>query len=189
MTDRKRRYWAFWALIAAAGLSAACFLYFFRVPTLQHHRGVVKKLLAWKMGARFVTEKGVILQTVPNGCGPASLKMILASYGIHCSIADLTSDLRLTQEGVSMLDLRKTSLKLGLGARSWVVNPEHLSRVPLPAIAFINRRHFVVLRRFITPGILEVDDPALGRLQWPTNRFKKRWSGEMLIFDPDWTPF
>jgi ABC-type bacteriocin/lantibiotic exporter with double-glycine peptidase domain len=158
------------------------------VPSLQHHRGVVKKLLAWKMGARFVTEKGVILQTGTNGCGPASLKMILAAHGIHRSIADLTVDLRLAPEGTSMLELRKTSCKLGLGAKSWAVNPEQLNRVPLPAIAFVNGGHFVVVRRFITPKILEVDDPALGRLQWPTNRFAKRWSGEMLIFDPDWAP-
>ena len=188
MPNQKRRFSALWGLIGVAGLSAAYCLFLFRGRTLQHQCSVVKKLLAWKMGARLVTDKGVILQTGPNGCGPASLKTVLAAHGIHRSITDLEAELRLTREGTSMLELRKTSCKSGLGAKSWAVNPEHLNRIPLPAIAFVNGNHFVVLRRFITPEILEVDDPALGRLQWPTNRFQKRWSGEMLIFDPDWTP-
>lgn len=87
-----------------------------------------------------------------------------------------------------MLDLRNLSAKLGLGAKSWFIHPEDLSSVPLPAIAFVNKNHFVVVRRFVAPDVLEVDDPALGRIRWPSRAFKKAWSGEMLVFDPSWTP-
>jgi ABC-type bacteriocin/lantibiotic exporter with double-glycine peptidase domain len=85
-----------------------------------------------------------------------------------------------------MMDLRLTSTRLGLPARSWKVRPEDLVQVPLPAIAFINKRHFVVIRKFVTPEILEVDDPALGKVQWPIGRFFRVWSGEILVFDPAW---
>jgi ABC-type bacteriocin/lantibiotic exporter with double-glycine peptidase domain len=143
---------------------------------------------AWTMGARFVTEKGVVLQSGINDCGPASLKMIFAAYGIDSGVSDLSSRVRLAPEGASMTELRSVSARLGLGARSWFVQPEDLPRVPLPAIAFVYKNHFVVLRRFVSPEILEVDDPSLGRIRWKLRAFKRVWSGEMLVFNPDWTP-
>ena len=170
------------------GLTAACFFLPLLLSFMEQHRDACKQLRAWTMGARFVTDKGVILQSSINDCGPAALKIILSSYGIDTGIRDLSSHFRLTPKGTSMLDLRNISMKMGLRAKSWSIHPEDLSLVPLPAIAFVNKNHFVVLRRFITPEVLEVDDPALGRIQWQSRSFKKAWSGEMLVFDPDWTP-
>lgn len=170
------------------GLSVSYFFLPLSFPWLTKHRDAIKRLRAWTMGAHFITDKGVVLQSGSNDCGPASLKMILAAHGIECSISDLSSHLRLTREGTSMLDLRSVSVKMGLRARSWSVQPGDLNRIPLPAIAFVNRNHFVVLRRFVAPGVLEVDDPALGRIRWPAREFNRVWSGEMLIFDPAWTP-
>jgi ABC-type bacteriocin/lantibiotic exporter with double-glycine peptidase domain len=63
-----------------------------------------------------------------------------------------------------------------------------LGYLPLKAIAFVGGDHFVVIQRFVAPDVLEVDDPALGRLFWPVRAFKKAWSGETLVFDPAWTP-
>lgn len=188
MPNKKQRILAFWGLTGIISLSAACFLLPLMLPFLEQHREELKQLRAWTMGARFITDKGVVLQSGINDCGPASLKMILTAYGIDCSVSDLSSDLRLMAKGTSLLDLRNASAKLGLGAKSWSIHPEDLPGVPLPAIAFVNKKHFVVLRRFITPEILEVDDPALGRIQWQSRAFKKVWSGEMLVFDPAWTP-
>jgi len=170
------------------GLSVSYFFFPLSLPFLFKHRNAIKQMRAWTIGADFVTDKGVVLQSSHNDCGPASLKMILAAHGIECSTSDLSSHLRLTPKGTSMLDLRRISLKMGLGARSWRLQPADLNRIPLPAIAFVNKNHFVVLRRFIAPDVLEVDDPALGRIRWPARKFDKVWSGEMLIFDPAWTP-
>jgi predicted double-glycine peptidase len=188
MLSKKQRASAFWRLIGMAGLSAAYLLFPLTDSFLKQQGHLMKQLRAWKMGACFVTDKDVVLQSSVNDCGPASLKMILSAHGINSSISDLSSELRLTPEGTSMLALRSISGRLGLPAKSWDVNPEDLSLVPLPAIAFVNTNHFVVLRRFVAPEMLEVDDPALGRLRWPTHKFIKIWSGETLIFDPAWTP-
>ncbi len=140
------------------------------------------------IGAEFITEKDVVLQQHGNDCGVASLKMILATHGVECSLTYLASELRLTPKGTSMLNLRQVSFRLGIPAKSWSIRPADLAHVPLPAIAFVNNDHFVVVRRFAAPGILEVDDPALGKLRWPTRAFQRIWSGEMLVFDPSWTP-
>jgi ABC-type bacteriocin/lantibiotic exporter with double-glycine peptidase domain len=114
--------------------------------------------------------------------------MILDSHGIKRRIADLASELRLTPQGTSMRQLRLAAVEFGVPAKSWLVHPKDLARVPLPAIAFINKNHFVVIRRFSAPRVLEVDDPALGRLRWPLGAFQRVWSGETLVFDPDWSP-
>jgi predicted double-glycine peptidase len=188
MPNKKQRISAFGGLMGIIGLTAAYFFLPLLLPFLEQHREVYKQLRAWTMGARFVTDKGVVLQKSINDCGPASLKTILTAYGIDRSVPDPSSRLPLTSKGTSMLDLRNVSTKMGLRAKSWSIHPEDLPRVPLPAIAFVNKNHFVVLRRFITPEVLEVDDPALGRIRWQSRSFKKAWSGEMLVFDPAWTP-
>jgi ABC-type bacteriocin/lantibiotic exporter with double-glycine peptidase domain len=149
---------------------------------------MIKKVRAWMMGARFIADEGMVLQQHHNDCGPAALKMILAGHGIECRLSDLTPNLHLTPQGTSMRNLRLVSTKMGVPAKSWAVHPKDLARVPLPAIAFIHRHHFVVIRKFVTSKILEVDDPALGRLHWPLGNFQKVWSGETLVFDPAWSP-
>ena len=164
MPNKRKRISALAGLAGIVGLSASCFLLPSLFPYMEQHRKMLKQLRAWTMGARFVTDKGVILQSGINDCGPASLKMIFAAYGIESGVSDPASHVRLTPKGASMLDLRNVSAKLGLGARSWFVYPEDLPRVPLPAIAFVYGNHFVVLRRFVSPEILEVDDPSLGRI-------------------------
>jgi ABC-type bacteriocin/lantibiotic exporter with double-glycine peptidase domain len=158
------------------------------VPYLETHRGALKRVHAWMIGARLVADGDVILQRHDNDCGPAALKTILAGHGIERRLSDLTSDLYLTPQGTSMLKLRILSAKMGVPAKSWTVQSSDLPHVPLPAIAFINKNHFVVIRRFVAPKILEVDDPALGRLHWPLRAFQRVWSGETLIFDPAWSP-
>jgi hypothetical protein len=188
MPSKKSRFFSFWELTGMSGLIAAYFLIPHSAPFLGQHYDMGKRVRAWKIGAQFVTDKGVVLQSSSNDCGPASLKMILAARGIECSMMDLAAELHLTAKGTSMLNLRLASIRRGLPARSWALHPDDLRRIPLPAIAFVNNHHFVVIRRFVTPELLEVDDPALGRLRWPERAFRKIWSGKMLVFDPGWTP-
>jgi ATP-binding cassette subfamily B protein RaxB len=140
------------------------------------------------MGARFVGEEGVVLQSKWNDCGAASLKMVLAARGIRCDVPDVAGRLRLTPQGKSMSELRRAALEFGVPARSWAMQPRELKQVPLPVVAFVKGNHFVVVRRWIEPDVLEIDDPALGRLRWPLRSFARIWSGETLVFDPAWAP-
>jgi ABC-type bacteriocin/lantibiotic exporter with double-glycine peptidase domain len=114
--------------------------------------------------------------------------MVLAEHGINREIGDLVAELRTTDRGTSLLDMRLVSTKVGLPARSWRLGELDLCGAPLPAIAFVYGDHFVVIRQLVAPDLLEVDDPALGRLRWPVASFCKVWSGEILIFDSAWSP-
>ena len=158
------------------------------LPYFKRHRSVAKSVRAWYRGARFVSDEGVVLQPRLNQCGAAALKAVLAFRGIDREIPDLADQLNTTPAGTSLFDLRTVATEAGLPARSWVLNAEDLSHIPLPAIAFVYGDHFVVIRSFVTPDVLEVDDPSLGRLLWPVESFSKAWSGETLIFDTAWAP-
>jgi len=187
--SHSRRRWAAAAglLLLAAVVVAICALPA-SILRLQHNSEIFKRVRAGLRGASFVGVSDVVLQSRGNDCGVAALKMILAAHGIDCDVADLASKLQLTPSGTSMFALRRVACEFGIPAKSWIINPVDLGRIPLPAIAFVNRDHFVVIRRVIASGVLEVDDPALGKLRWPVRAFTKLWSGETLVFDPAWTP-
>ena len=158
------------------------------LPYLKRHRALVKSGRAWLRGAHFVGDEGVVLQPRTNLCGAAALKAVLSAHDIESEIPDLAERLRTTPAGTSLLDLRLVATEEGLPGRSWVLDAEDLSRIPLPAIAFVYGDHFVVIRTFVEADLLEVDDPSLGRLRWPVASFSKAWSGETLVFDPNWSP-
>jgi predicted double-glycine peptidase len=171
---------------------AAAVVGFHSLPLLmsRHEPGRewIKEARAKMRGAQFLGEAETVLQARGNDCGAACLKMILASRGIDRSLAELTKELGITTRGTSLLRIRLLAGRLGLQARSWAIRYDDLDEVPLPVIAFINGDHFVVVRRFAGDAVLEVDDPGLGRLQWPLYSFRKAWSGQILVFDPEWAP-
>jgi predicted double-glycine peptidase len=184
----KRRFSALFGLFGFAVLVVGFQALPLSIPHLREHRDWIKTARAKMRGASFAGETGTVLQARGNDCGAACLKMVLAAHGIERSLSDLTLELRTTPRGTSMLDLRLVAGRQGLPARSWAIRDTDLSKIPLPAIAFINGDHFVVIRRFAAEDVLEVDDPALGRLQWPIRSFKKEWPGQALVFDLSWTP-
>ena len=141
----------------------------------------------WR-GAEYAGDAGVVHQRKQNDCAAACMKMVLAAHGIERDLAWLETDLASRERGTSLHNMRLAAERQGLQARSWRLAPADLAQAPLPAIAFINGDHFVVVRRLIDSKSIEVDDPALGRLHWPLKAFCKRWSGEILIFDAAWTP-
>lgn len=188
MPFRKRRACALSGLLGFAVFVAGLQALPLTIPYIRAHREWIKAARARVRGAFLVGEAGVVLQARDNDCGAACLKMVLAAHGIECSLSDLTLELGTTSWGTSLLQLRLVATRLGLPGRSWAIRDTDLSKVPLPVIAFVNEDHFVVIRRFVTPGTLEVDDPALGRLQWPIRSFQKAWPGEALVFDPAWAP-
>ncbi len=183
-----RRILALGGLMGITAVLAGVWAVPMTFPWIKRHHATIKRIRAGWMGARFLGETGVVLQSQANDCGAAALKMVLAAHGVQCDVEDLARALRLTPRGTSMRDLRCASLEFGVPASSWMIQPRDLRQIPLPAVAFVKGSHFVVVRRWIGQDALEVDDPALGKLVWPLRSFAKVWSGETLVFDPAWIP-
>lgn len=180
-------------LQAAAGL-AAFSMVVVAVASVPYATGRVRgnallhrTLRAKWRGARYVGEPAVRQQTF-NDCGAACLKMVLSAHAIDRDLAALKLAVATRDAGTSLRELRLAAEREGLHARSWKLAGADLVRAPLPAIAYVNGDHFVVVRRLVDPATLEVDDPALGRLHWPLRSFRASWSGETLVFDDKWRP-
>ena len=151
-------------------------------------RPMIRSIRAWFRGAQFAGDEGVVMQQYQNDCGAACLKMVLAVHGIERELSDLHHELQTSERGTSLLDLRLVSTKAGLPSRSWVLGIAEMRGIPFPAIAFVKGNHFVVVKRLLDADVLEVDDPALGKLRWPVTSFCKVWSGEVLVFNSSWSP-
>ncbi len=185
---QKRQMWSLLVLLTFLMLAGGLYGLPISMRHLKEHRDWIKSVRARIRGAQFAGEIGVVMQMRGNDCGAACLKMVLADRGVERSVQDLALDLETTAKGTSMLNLRLVAGRLGLPARSWALCTSDLRQIPLPAIACIYGNHFVVIRRFVATEVLEVDDPALGRLRWPVRSFQKAWAGQALIFDRAWSP-
>jgi len=183
-TRRKRAFFGLLAITAPILCVAAAH----RELSNLNGETLTRPIRAWFRGAQFAGVEGVVMQQHQNDCGAACLKMVLAAHGVEREIEDLYRELRTSERGTSLLDLRLVAARAGVPARSWVLGTAEMRDVPFPAIAFVKGNHFVVVRQLLDSEVLEVDDPALGKLRWPVNSFCKVWSGEVLIFDSSWSP-
>ncbi len=140
-----------------------------------------KKTIAFFKGAKYSGEEGIILQSHNNDCGPAALKMIFNYFQIPVSLEEI-SEIVLTEKGSTMLSLKEMAELKGLKAEGWRYAFKDLEKIKLPAIAFINNNHFVVISEVTEGEKITVLDPAIGKLEYPSWRFQKLWRGETLIF-------
>ncbi len=156
----------------------------------QHHlqRQVSHAISALAEGAIYGGDGTTIMQQQRNDCGIAALLTVLQTRGVQENLDSLRTEIKLSQQGASLLQLRKVAEAHGVRAVSWSLTMSDLRDAPLPAILFVHGDHFVVLVRFVNPFLVEIHDPALGRLYVPTVSLEHSWSGECLIFDDNWSP-
>ena len=140
------------------------------------------ELAARERGGSYLGIKGVIMQDKSNTCGPAALKMILDAHGKTVQLSELEWGSDSIRGGWSMQSLKDLAEQHGLQAEGWKLDPEALCRSRLPAILFVENRHFVVADSVDTEGFFLVRDPAIGRMKIHRNALGRIWKGETLVF-------
>jgi ABC-type bacteriocin/lantibiotic exporter with double-glycine peptidase domain len=139
------------------------------------------KIVAYFDGAEYLGKTGVIIQKTENDCGPAVLKMILDYYKIPSTSEELRKRL-LIRNGTTMLNLQYIARLKGLEAQGWRYAFNDLTKLKLPVIAFVKRKHYVVITGITKNQDIIVLDPEIGKLKYSHKRFNKIWKGETLIF-------
>ena len=125
----------------------------------------------------------VIRQEGRSDCGPAALQMILAHHRVAATQAELRRLAGTDERGTSVLGLRRAASAKGLDAVASRRSTDELQNAVLPAIAFVNDDHFVVVRR-VQAGRVVIDDPASGRVRLSLATFDVLWNGTVLTFEP-----
>lgn len=136
-------------------------------------------------------------------CAPTCLKMISEYYGKKISLDYLRDLCYMNQEGVSLMNLKKASEKLGFVTIAANANINALIKLNnFPCIAYWNQEHYVVLlsvkEKFISKLlsrknaniIFEMADPAHGIVHVNFETFKRSWistddeKGTVLLLEP-----
>ena len=120
------------------------------------------------------------LQAKSNTCGPAVLAYISTFFGKVIDEKDVIANIEMTEEGTSMLELKKAAIAYDFDAKGVKANYAALMQEPLPAIAYINDSHYVVVND-ITPSHVYVFDPAIGHMKLSRQIFERAWKGYLLL--------
>ena len=114
-----------------------------------------------------------VVQTSAMDCGPASLKSLLAGFGVDVSYGRLREACQTDVDGTSIDTLEEIANQLGLAAEQVMIPADHLllnEAQSLPALAVIvlpnGLTHFVVVWRTVGRWV-QLMDPAIGR-RWVT---------------------
>ena len=117
-----------------------------------------------------------------NDCGAAALQMIFMHFRIAVDYESLSMRLEMNSGGTSMLRIKRAAESHGLLCQGWRLAVRDLPDIPMPAILFLKRNHFVVLDACNPGGRFILRDPARGRLQLTSRKLETIWGGETLVF-------
>ncbi|HVI47844.1 MAG TPA: peptidase domain-containing ABC transporter [Chitinophaga sp.] len=113
-------------------------------------------------------------------CGPACLRMIAGYYGRRYSLQTLRALTRHSREGVSFLGITEAAESIGFNVYGCRLTLAELQKdAMLPAIAYWDQEHFVVVYRVTKKHVL-VADPRNGKMKYTIADFMLHWSGEVV---------
>lgn len=126
----------------------------------------------------------LIEQRAEGDCGAACLQMVHAWHGHELDYDAARRMARVSRYGTSLLDLQEAAGRLGylataVEADSW----ESLRSIDLPAIAHVDKNHFVVLWK-VGRRTVVISDPATGRQRVNRADFAERFSRYLLLLRP-----
>lgn len=130
-----------------------------------------------------------VLQMEAVECGAACLAMVLAHHGRWMPLDEVRALCGVSRDGSNATNLLRAARALGLIASGRRLEPADLAKYPLPAIAFVNLNHFVVVEG-MGQGCVHLNDPASGRRTVTAAEFDGQFSGVLLLFQtgPDFRP-
>ena len=132
--------------------------------------------------------KLIVLQDGNKECGSACLLSILRFYGGNVPINKIIELTNTTREGTSFFNLKDAAFKLGLLSKAYKIDDfDYLIKLNSPLLCQINIKnylHFIVVYK-IKDDYVEVMDPAVGQVYMVVDEFRKRWTGNVMIFSPN----
>ena len=164
---------------------------------------------AWEVKSyRKLRFKHVAPQEDLASCGPASLASLFTKFFdlqlnerkiIEVIKKDLKNKLNskkskdkseVLKEGISMLQLKKASIKCGIPARGYTVPKDNLhsilENIDLPLLIHLHKpeKHFLLAVSNFNDQLI-IADPSWGLGLIPNYVFGQRWDGAILAFSPD----
>lgn len=125
------------------------------------------------MTFRFKTFKSY-QQLEHSDCGLTCIRMIVRHFGRKVSNEYLQSIVDMSRLGLSLRDIVDALKKLGFEVIPLSLSMENVSDMPLPAILYWEKKHFVVLYK-MSKNHYWIADPATGKRKLTYAEFKEYW--------------
>lgn len=125
----------------------------------------------------------VLLQTSQSDCLLACAAMIMSKYHCNVPVYKLTEKIELSTAGSNVLQLREVLGIYGFKVDGYKIPSESLQKEICPVIAYVNKRHFIVIEKVKKTHIVAID-PALGRTTYSIDEFKKIYSDVIISILP-----
>jgi len=146
----------------------------------QLHLAILAREALDQLRGRQQAQRPALREPDPH-CGPKCLLFVCQQQGIEATLDELVQLCQPGRNGTSMAKLAAAARAKGLHPEGLWVAPEEWGRLTLPAIAWVDRNHFVVVTA-VTSGALQYYDPAEPdtRYEVRIEGFKRRWDGYVL---------
>lgn len=124
-----------------------------------------------------------VYQMTPTECGAASLAMVLDYYGRDVDLETLRLECGIGRDGATAKAIRDAARAEGLTFTMHRTAPQAAADLPVPFIAFWERRHFLVVEGHNRRG-WHLNDPERGRYLVSDADWEQRYSNVAFVLAP-----
>jgi len=133
-------------------------------------------------GGTLIDDSTIVFQKGVADCGPAALANLARVLGVEAPSIDSLARLAGTEvTGTRASGLIAAASALGIHLYPNKTQPDELSHLKTPFIAWIKQSHFVTVEGRSHPKLLTVSDPIIGRYKLTEETFLSSWTGEALL--------
>ncbi|WP_434030666.1 peptidase domain-containing ABC transporter [[Pseudomonas] boreopolis] len=124
-----------------------------------------------------------VLQSEALECAHASLSMLAQYHGKALSLQVLRERFVPPTRGTSINELIQMADAIGMLARVYRAEPNHLAQLRLPCVLHWDIVHFIVLEA-CDGDTFDIVDPAIGRLRIGREELNRRFTGVVIEIEP-----
>ncbi|WP_114311004.1 peptidase domain-containing ABC transporter [Winogradskyella arenosi] len=130
-------------------------------------------------------------QLAGNDCGIACLQMICQFYGKNYDTKTIQNYCEVSKLGISIKDIRQFLELVGIDSVSATISLQDTEEMPLPAILYYKKGHYVILekiKKVKNEYVYYVIDPSFGKIRLNEEELSQKWlsrnTGIVIVLNP-----